>query len=207
MSEYIMNHTGDQLDQAIDNVLNGYIKPEGTLNITQNIDESDPLDISIYKWLTANIEIPEGYIKPIGNLTDSLINRKTSGAYHEATIPAGYYVNEDIVIHEWNSGQLTGNNTAGGAYVVPYSTIGFTPKYCALIANSDKAKNANMVLAVFGNSSAGRSIYTGSKASLSTTYAINTGGHTPVCDSNGITFPSISSTKYGNFNYRWFALR
>lgn len=163
--------------------------------------------ISAIEAIEASGEIPEGYIKPIGNLTDDLIVRKTSGAYHEATIPAGYYVNEDIVIHEWTSGQLTGNNTAGGTYVVPYSTIGFTPKYCALIANSESAKNANMVLAVFGNSSGGRSIYTGNKASLSTTYAINTGTHTPTCNSNGITFPSISSTKYGNFNYRWFALR
>lgn len=163
--------------------------------------------ISAIEAIEASGEIPEGYIKPTGNLTDSLINRKTTGAYHEATIPAGYYVNENIVIHEWNSGQLTGNNSAGGTFTVPYSTIGFTPKYAALIVNSDSAKNANMVLAVFGNSSGGRSVYTGSKASLSTTYAINTGSHKPTCDSNGITFPSISSTKYGNFNYRWFALR
>lgn len=285
MSEYIMNHTGGQLDEAIDKVLNEYIKPEGTLNITEK-DNNTEVDVTRYalakvqipiptfkttdisiepqegdpirrtaleegcngfsevvvspisstyvgsgvptkgaetftpkkdvqqvipkgRFLTGDQiidKIPDNYIIPI-NLTADLLTRTDYDVASAITIPAGYFTNEAITISEWATGQMGGSGTAGDTYKVPISSIGFTPKYGALITNSDNAKAANVVLAVFGNDNAGRSIYTGSKASLSTTYTINTGAHKPICDSSGITFPSISSTKYITSNYRWFAFR
>ena len=55
MSEYIMNHTGEQLDEAIDKVLNGYIKPEGTLNITE---EDNNTEVDVTRYALAKVQIP-----------------------------------------------------------------------------------------------------------------------------------------------------
>ena len=207
MSEYIMKHTGNQLDQAIDNVLNGYIKPDGTLNITQNIDESDPLDISIYKWLTANIGIPEGYIKPIGNLTDSLITRASWTGAHKATLPEGYYVNTPINISEWKSGQITGNNTSGGTFNIPFSSIGFVPTWAVICLNTGISNySTNIVLSYFSTSSAAGCIYSGSSSLASNSYVLKTGGALATFNDNGVTFPAISGVKYLNKSYRWFAM-
>lgn len=153
--------------------------------------------------------LSDDYIKPSG-LTADLLTRTDYDVASEITIPAGYFTNEAITISEWATGQMGGSGTAGDTYTVPISNIGFTPKYGALIANSDNAKAANVVLAVFGNGNAGRSIYTGSQIkNISGTvgYVLSMGTHKPTCNSNGLTFPSISSTKYMTSNYRWFAFR
>ena len=57
MSEYIMNYTGEQLDEAIDKVLNEYIKPEGTLNITEK-DNNTEVDVTRYALAKVQIPIP-----------------------------------------------------------------------------------------------------------------------------------------------------
>ena len=142
------------------------------------------------------------------NLTAALITRAaTNNIISQVKIPAGYFVNEDIILTEWATGQF---NPAGNTnFAILTESIGFVPRYVALIANSDSLKNANMVLASFGNNSAGRAIYTGSKASLpsSGSFAVSTNGSGPTINDAGIVFPAVSSAKYGSFNYRWFALR
>ena len=143
-------------------------------------------------------------MKPLGILTSDLLTRP-SELTAEVRIPAGYYVNEEVVTREWATGQI---NPAGvTSFSIGVDVIGFAPRYCALVANSDSVIAANMVMAVFGNSGGARTYYTGSKASLSTTYTIYTNSQKPTCDSNGIKFPVCGSAKYGSFNYRWFALR
>ena len=37
MSEYYMSHTGEELDEAINKVKNGYILPSETINISENV--------------------------------------------------------------------------------------------------------------------------------------------------------------------------
>lgn len=156
--------------------------------------------------------IPSGYIKPTGNLTDSLITRSSNiDSGHKATLPAGYYVNSALSISEWKSGIITGSGSSGGAFTVPYNSIGFIPSYAVLVAlEPNNSSLANTVLAAFGNGASAYSaiyMYTGSKASLSTAYPINSTYNTVKLNSSGITFPGLSGVKYGTCNYRWFALR
>jgi hypothetical protein len=203
MSEYYLGFTGAQLDDAINKVRSGYLLPSGnspviTTNGTHNVKNYE----------NAVVNVPVG-ITPIGNLTDSLIVRNSSAeqsnASHIATIPAGYYVNSDIVISDWKTGTITGNGTTGGTFKVPYSSIGFIPKWVALIATSSSAKAANSVICFFSSPTSSRYWYFGSS-----TTSVNTGHDTVYAkmDSTGITFPAISSsTKYAACTYRWFALR
>ena len=139
------------------------------------------------------------------NLTADLLERATTVLESRVVIPAGYYVNEDIILTEWATGQFNPAGTTNFAILT--ELIGFVPRYAALIANGDGLKNANMILAIFGSNGSGRAIYTGSKASLSTTYTISTNSTGPTINNAGIVFPAISSAKYGSFNYRWFAFR
>ena len=55
MSEYIMNHTGEQLDEAIGKVLNGYIYPTETITITEK-DNNTEVDVT--KCALAKVQIP-----------------------------------------------------------------------------------------------------------------------------------------------------
>ena len=143
-------------------------------------------------------------MKPLGILTSDLLTRP-SELTAEVRIPAGYFVNEDIILTEWATGQFNPAGTTNFAILT--ELIGFVPRYAALIGNGDGLKNANMILAIFGSNGSGRAIYTGSKASLSTTYTISTNSTGPTINNAGIVFPAISSAKYGSFNYRWFAFR
>ena len=203
MSEYYLGFTGAQLDDAINKVRSGYILPSEIINISSNVQDMD-----ISKGKKLNVNVPVG-ITPIGNLTDSLIVRSSTeedtNASHIATIPAGYYVNSDIVISDWKTGIITGNGTTGGSFKVPYSSIGFIPKYVVLIAATSSAKAANCVTCFFSSLKNSRYWYFGTSST-----SVNT-GHDSVyakMDSTGVTFPAISSsTKYAAGNYRWFALR
>jgi hypothetical protein len=52
--------------EYLDEIPEGYIKPEGNIIITENGEE---IDISTYATASVNVPIPEGYIKPTGNKT------------------------------------------------------------------------------------------------------------------------------------------
>lgn len=149
---------------------------------------------------------PEGYIKPLGILTDSTITRSSSNNGHKATIPEGYYVESGFSIAEWKSGQETGVNTNGSAYTI--DGIGFKPRWVVVFVNSGTIA-ANTVMAFFSTGSASRYIYKGSKASLSDTYTITTDTNKhATLNSDGFSFPApTSSVKYSNVNYRWYAMR
>lgn len=76
MSEYVMNHTGEQLDEAIDKVLNGYIKPEGTINITEK-DNNTEVDVTKYALAKVQIPIPTFTTEEIViNPTESTITKQ-----------------------------------------------------------------------------------------------------------------------------------
>ena len=161
-------------------------------------------------------DIPDGFIKPTGNLTDALISRSSyltdSGSgQHVATIPAGYYANSAFTIKEWATGIISGGGSSGGTYFVDRSLFGFTPMYAMLIALGISNDNAaNTVIAAYGNNASAYSaayLYAGAKASLSKTFPLTSTYNTIKIDSSGITFVGLSGVKYGAFNYRWFALR
>lgn len=218
MSEYIMSHTGTQLDEAISKVLDGYVLPSEIINIFSNVSD---MDITNGKILNVNVppSIPNGFIKPTGNLTDGLISRSsyidanTGSGQHKATIPAGYYVDSALTIKEWSTGLIRSKTGSTGASLnVPPNVIGFTPVYVLLVAlgiNSDNA--ANTVIAAYGNNASAYSaayLYAGAKASLSKTYPINSTYNTININSSGITFVGLSGVKYASsFDYRWFAFR
>lgn len=42
----------------------GYIKPQGTLDITHNTEEGQTIDVTTYASVTVNVPIPDGYILP-----------------------------------------------------------------------------------------------------------------------------------------------
>lgn len=156
--------------------------------------------------LIASGEIPEGYIKPLGILTDSTITRSSSNNGHKATIPEGYYAESGFTISEWKSGQETGSNSNGSAYTI--DGLGFKPRWVVVFVNSGTIA-ANTVMAFFSTGSASRYIYKGSKASLSDTYTITTGTDKhATLNSDGFSLPAPSSSvKYSNVNYRWYAMR
>lgn len=186
--------------QTINPIPDNYIIPSGSMTITSNGE----VDVTAFAKVVVNIAAG---IIPIGDLTADLLTRPTGAGGGTITIPAGYYVKNELTISNWKSGQISGNGTSGGTFQVPYSTIGFIPTYAALVANSDSVKAANTIIAVFGDNGSGRAINTGNKASLSTTYALEASAPKVTLNSNGITFPAISGKAYGKFNYRWFALR
>ena len=206
--EKILQCTGDQIDEAVSKFLNGYIKPEGTLNITQNIDESDPLDISIYKWLTANIGIPDGYIKPTGNLTTSLFRRESDSGNHKLVIPGGYYIASDLSTAEWRSGKTSGSGTSGGTYNISKAAMGWIPSQAAIIVDVDVSSlSANTVIAYYSTSSTARCIYIASSSLASNSYVLKTASTKATFNDNGVTFPAISGVKYLKGSYRWLVLR
>jgi hypothetical protein len=151
-------------------------------------------------------DIPEGYIKPLGILTDSLITRSSNNNGHKATIPEGYYTESGFTISEWKSGQETGLNSNGSAFTI--DGLGFKPRWVVVFINSNTIA-ANTVMAFFSTGSASRYIYKGSKATISDTYTIVTdiNKHATI-NSDGFSFPAPSSSvKYSNVNYRWYAMR
>lgn len=60
MSEYYLDYTGAQLDDAINKVRSGYILPEEIINIVENVSN---MDISKGKTLNVNVPVPDGYIQ------------------------------------------------------------------------------------------------------------------------------------------------
>ena len=52
--------------EYLDEIPEGYIKPEGNIVITENGEE---IDITQYATASVNVPIPEGYIIPTGNKT------------------------------------------------------------------------------------------------------------------------------------------
>ena len=58
MSEYYLNYTGAQLDDAINKVRSGYILPTEIINIVENVSNMD-----ISKGKTLNVNVPQGYTK------------------------------------------------------------------------------------------------------------------------------------------------
>ena len=194
MSEYKMSHTGAELDEAISKVLNGYILPIGSTEITEN-GEYD-----IAAFIKAIVNVPKG-VYPIGNLTDALIVRSSGPNGHNAEIPAGYYVDSTFNISEWKSGNITGSGTAGGSFTIPYSSIGFIPTVAAVLFNSTNF-TTNMVLGAFSWGTDGKTIYRTSSGN----------GNAVTCkatiNSNGVTFSApASSIKFQSYSYRWFAVR
>ena len=77
MSEYYLNYTGAQLDDAINKVRSGYILPSEIINISSNVQD---MDIKNGKILNVNVPVPDNYI----NLAD-IITHTTKYAASEYT--------------------------------------------------------------------------------------------------------------------------
>lgn len=210
MSEYNMTHTGQELDDAIAKVLAGYELPTlytGEYNITSN-QTLKTAGKKLTSDLTVDVPVPDGYIKPTGILSNSLITRSSSSSTHKATIPSGYYVEENITISEWKSNQITGSGIAGGTFNIPYSSIGFIPTWAMLIANNASIKTANSIMMYISTPSVSAAWYFGSSTSTFNFKGNGTGLPIATFDSSGVTFPAISSSsKYAANKYRWYALR
>lgn len=173
----------------------GYIKPTETINITENVSNRD-----ITNGKTLNVNVPTG-VFPIGNLSDEVIIRESGNATHKATIPAGYYVANDLILSEWKTGQVTANGTKGAALTVPYSAIGFVPKVGFVILNAGSV-STNAMLCFMTIPAGSRYIY---RTSSGVTSA---GSLNATFNTNGMSFPAAnSSSAYTVNQYRWFALR
>lgn len=65
MSEYILNHSGSELDRAIEKVLCGYVLPEGNINISKNGE----YDVTEFSNAFVNVPIPDDYVSEQYGLT------------------------------------------------------------------------------------------------------------------------------------------
>lgn len=199
----LLNCTGADVDEAVQKFKDGWIeKPTKHLKVTQNIlDEQNPQDI--LEYATLNVDVPTG-IFPIGNLSDEVIIRASDNSTHKATIPAGYYVENDLILSEWKSGQVTANGTKGAALTVPYSAIGFVPKVGIVILNAASVAT-NAMLCFMTIPAGSRYIY---RQNSSTSPVVSAGSLNATFDTNGMSFPTAnSSSAYTKNQYRWFALR
>ena len=57
MSEYILNHSGSELDRAIEKVLCGYVLPEGNINI----DKNGEYDVTEFAKANVNVDAAGKY--------------------------------------------------------------------------------------------------------------------------------------------------
>lgn len=155
---------------------------------------------NVRQYENAVVDVPTG-VFPIGNLSDEVIIRASGNSTHKATIPAGYYVENDLILSEWKTGQVTANGTKGAALTVPYSAIGFVPKVGFVILNAGSV-STNAMLCFMTIPAGSRYLY---RTSSGVTSA---GSLNATFDTNGMSFPAAnSSSAYTVNQYRWFALR
>lgn len=99
MSEYYLDYTGAQLDDAINKVRSGYILPTEIINIVENVSN---MDISKGKTLNVNVPVPDGYI----NLAD-VLNHCTRSASSEYTPTSNVTISDvEIAIKDANGNYL-----------------------------------------------------------------------------------------------------
>ena len=164
--------------------------------------------ISAIEAIEASGEIPEGYIKPTGNLTASLFRRESDSGNHKLVIPQGYYTASDISTAEWRSGKTSGNGSSGGTYTISKAAMGWVPSQAAIIVDVDVGSlSANTVIAYYSTPSTAKCIYIANASLSSNSYVLKTASTKATFNDNGVTFPAISGVKYLKGNYRWLVLR
>lgn len=228
MSEYVMNHTGKQLDEAIDKVLNGYIKPENTIDITE---EDNNTEVDVTKYALAKVQISPTYI---GSEVPTKGAQTFTPGVSQQKIPAGVYLTGDQVIDKIPDNFIDKSKVVHFADItidsIPtgYCTVSgitdkktgevFTPKGVFAIAcpkttqnySSGSGKPAAMAIycdfnsgessavAIYNTAFQGRIHITAAKDRLTV-------------NGNSITYkehdPSTSVSMYGliNLRWRWFA--
>ena len=194
MSEYVLRHSGKELDDAIEKVHSGYIYPSGTLHV----DENGNYDISEFRNVNVNVGIPDGYM----NTADA--DATSYDIYNEKTAYAG---GKKITGKYKGSGLNTqyNCNSSGCSTSQLVINCGFEPRAVCVVLNSENYA-ADTVISVWMHSTA--AIYH-SRTSSGVIRSSLSSKMWSFDSANGkltVSRPN-SSYSWSNYNYRVFAFR
>ena len=194
MSEYVLRHSGKELDDAIEKVHSGYIYPSGTLRI----DENGEYDISSFRNVRIDVGIPDGY------LDTSDADAVAYDIYNEKTAYAG---GKKITGKYKGSGLNTqyNCNSSGCSASQLVINCGFEPRAVCVVLNSENYAS-NTVIAAWMSSSA--AIYH-SRTSSGVIRSSLSSKMWSFDSANGKLTVSRPNSNYSwsNYNYRVFAFR
>ncbi len=140
MSEYYLDYTGSQLDDAINKVRSGYVLPSGdspviTANGTHNVKN--------YENAVVNVPVPSNYVDTSGATADSydIYNGKTAWANGKKV--AGLYKATPVNEKQYNSAST---DCSSSQLVIPCN---FEPNFACVILNSGTYDTNTIISAMF----------------------------------------------------------
>ena len=194
MSEYVLSHSGKELDSAIEKVHSGYIYPANTLHI----DENGEYDISLFRNVNVDVPVPEGYTDTSdGDATEyDVYNGRT--AYVGGKKITGKYKGTGLNT-QYNC------NSSGCSDSQLVIDCNFEPRAVCVVLNSE-SHVTNTVIAAWMSSAA--AIYHSRTSSGVTRSSLNSKMWSFDSAKGKLTISRPNSSySWSNYNYRVFAFR